>query len=139
MSPSTTTLAAGLTHREHMTVTDRHTVPGMSDWPGFADMPPVLATAIMVGFMEQTCIMALRGRLEPGQGTVGIHVDMSHDAATPIGHQVTAEVELLEVAGRVLRFKVVCRDETEVIGQGTHERFIIDQAKFTAKAAQKAK
>ena len=131
-------LTVGLTHSEEMVVADRHTVPKLADWPGFSDMPPVFATAMMVGFMEQTCVMALRGLLGPGQGTVGTHVDMSHVAATPVGMTVTAEVELVERQGSRLRFKVVCRDEEGLIGEGRHDRFIIDQARFSAKAAEKA-
>lgn len=130
--------AVGLLHTETMWVEPRHTVSQVADWPGFSDMPPVFATAMMVGFMEQTCIMALRGHLAAGQGTVGTHVDMSHLAATPVGHTVTATVELVAVEGRQLRFKVECRDDAEVIGRGVHDRFIIDSARFAAKAAGKA-
>lgn len=130
--------AVGLRHSESMVVAERHTVPQVADWPGFVDMPPVLATAMMVGFMEQTCVMALRALLAPGQGTVGTHVDMSHVAATPVGMRVSAEVELIEVAGRKLRFKVLCRDEREVIGEGAHERVVVDAARFLQKAAEKA-
>ena len=67
-------------------------------------MPPVLATACMVGFVETTCMEALVPYLAPGQKTVGIHVDLSHVAATPVGMRVTARVELVAVEGRKLRF-----------------------------------
>lgn len=137
MSTGPTPLA-GLRHVEEMVVAERHTVPRVADWPGFADMPPVFATAMMVGFMEQTCVMALRPVLAAGQGTVGTHVDMSHVAATPVGMKLMAEVELIEVAGRKLRFKVSLRDEREVIGEGTHDRFIIDATRFSQKALEKA-
>lgn len=86
------TLRAGLRHTERMVVTPSHTVPRLADWPGFSDMPPVFATAMMVGFMEQTCIQALRPYPEEGQRTVGTYVDMSHVAATPVGMEVEAAV-----------------------------------------------
>lgn len=130
-------LQPGLVHSEEMVVQDAHTVPRLAEWPGFSDMPPVFATAMMVGFMEQTCVMALRGLLGSGKGTVGTHVDMSHLAATPVGMKVSARVELVQVEGRKLRFKVECLDDSEVIGRGFHDRVIIDQARFTSKAAEK--
>ena len=104
----------------------------------FTDMPPVLATACMVGFVETTCMEALTPHLAPGQKTVGIHVDLSHVAATPVGMRVTARVELVAVEGRKLRFKVECRDEQEIIGAGFHERAIIEEARFLARLKVKA-
>ena len=70
----------------------------------------MFATAFLVGFVEWTCIEALRPYLEPGQKTVGVHVDLSHSAATPVGMTVTAEVELIAVEGRKLRFKCSSQD-----------------------------
>lgn len=125
------TLATGLRHSAQFTVEPRHTVPAVDpSWPGFQDMPPVLATAMMVAFIEQTCITALRPFLAPGQHTVGIHVDVGHGAATPVGMKVTAEVELVEIDGRALLFKVACRDQAGPIGEGLHRRAIIDVARF---------
>lgn len=139
MPAPTLTLAPGLRHRAQFTVQSRHTVPAVDPgWPGFQDMPPVLATAMMVAFMEQTCIEGLRPFLAPGQHTVGIHVNMGHVAATPIGMQVTAEVELIEVQSKTLVFHVVCSDAAGVIGEGTHQRAIIDVARFAQRLAQKA-
>jgi fluoroacetyl-CoA thioesterase len=91
----------------------------------------------MVAFVEWTCVEGLRRYLGPSERSVGIHVDMSHSAATPVGMEVTAEVELVEMNGRRLRFKVNCKDEAEVIGQGWHERFIIDERKFLARLQAK--
>ena len=131
-------LQPGLCHVERMTVAARHTVPQLAEWPSLADMPAVFATAMMVGFMEQTCIEALRPYLEPGQRTVGTHVDMSHVAATPVGMVVEARVELVEVQGRSLLFKVTCRDEAGLIGEGLHRRAIIDLQRFEERVAAKA-
>ena len=127
-------LKAGLTHTARMTVEDRHTVPRVEPgWSSFADMPPVFATAMMVGFIEATCIEALGPYLTPGQRTVGTHVEVSHVAATPLGMTVTATVELLEVDGRSLRFSVACHDDAGLIGEGTHRRAVIDLERFNAR------
>jgi fluoroacetyl-CoA thioesterase len=129
----------GLHHAQTITVDASLTVPSLPAALGDAsEMPPVLATACMVAFTEMTCLAALKPYLAPHQRTVGIHVDMSHAAATPIGMQVTAAVELIAVEGRRLRFKVECRDEVEVIGKGFHERAIIDAPKFLARLEAKA-
>jgi fluoroacetyl-CoA thioesterase len=129
----------GLKHLQTITVDAGFTVPEVSPaFPAFRDMPPVLATAYLVGFVEATCIEALRPYLADQQRTVGIHVDLSHSAATPIGIRVTAEVELVAVEGRRLRFRVECRDEAEVVGAGFHERAIIDAPKFLARVQAKA-
>jgi fluoroacetyl-CoA thioesterase len=132
-------LKPGLRHSETLTVGESVTVPGAARiFPSFRDMPPVFATAYMVAFVEWTCVEGLRRYLSPGEKSVGIHVDMSHSAATPVGMKVTAEVELVEVNGRRLRFKVNCKDEAEVIGEGWHERFIIDERKFLARLQAKS-
>jgi fluoroacetyl-CoA thioesterase len=131
-------LKPGLRGSLTMTVGDRHSVVAMSGQFGVeADMPPVFATANMIAFVEWTCVSAIAPYLAPHQRTVGTHVDMSHLAATPIGMQVTAEVELVEVEGRRLRFKAVCRDEAEVIGEGFHERAVIDHDRFLRRLARK--
>ncbi|MBF0097658.1 MAG: thioesterase family protein [Magnetococcales bacterium] len=132
-------LAVGLRHSAQLTVEARHTVPEVDQsWPGFQDMPPVLATAMMVAFIEQTCIMGLRPFLAPEQHTVGIHIDVGHVAATPIGMTVTAEVELVELTGRSLLFKVSCHDESGLIGEGAHRRAIIDVARFMQRLQEKS-
>jgi len=132
------TLRPGLIHSETIRVTDRLIVPEMADFfANFAPMPPVLATAYLVAFVEWTCVRALADHLLEGERTVGTHVDLSHSAATPVGMHATAAIELVERDGRKLRFKVACRDEREEIGAGFHERFVIDQARFLAKLAEK--
>jgi fluoroacetyl-CoA thioesterase len=129
----------GLTHRKTVTVEQSLTVPHLAAGIGnLRDMPPVFATAYLVAFVEATCIEALGPYLAPHQRTVGIHVDMSHTAATPVGMTVTAEVELVAVEGRRLRFKVACRDDAEPIGSGLHDRAIIDAPKFLARVDAKA-
>ncbi|MCT2580423.1 MULTISPECIES: thioesterase family protein [unclassified Mesorhizobium] len=104
----------------------------------FADMPPVFATAFMVGFIEWACVEALRPFLSSHERTVGTHVDVSHVAATPVGMTVTADVELVAVQGRKLRFKVSCSDENGLIGEGFHERAVVDHDKFMARVLAKS-
>lgn len=130
--------AIGLRHTASLRVDESLTVPRVSDHlPGFVDMPPVFATAFMVGFVESTCIEALRPWLDEGQGTVGTYVDISHVAATPVGMTVTAEVELIEVEGRSLRFRVSVSDEAGPVGEGEHQRAIIDRERFLARVNAK--
>lgn len=93
----------------------------------------VFATPMMIALMEGTCADSVAPFLEPGQGTVGTHVNVSHCAATPVGMRVRCESELVEVDRRRLVFKVVAYDERGIIGEGTHERFVIDSAKFQSK------
>jgi fluoroacetyl-CoA thioesterase len=102
-------------------------------------MPAVFATAQMIAFVEWTCVAALAPYLAPHQRTVGTRVDMSHLAATPIGMTVTADIELVEIDGRRLRFKASCRDEIDVIGEGFHERAIIDHDRFIQRLARKGR
>ena len=139
MIRQTPALAVGLRHSANLTVESRHTVPEVDrSWSGFQDMPPVLATAMMVAFIEQTCIMGLRPFLAPGQHTVGTYVDVSHVAATPVGMRITAEVKLIEIEDKTLLFNASCRDEAGLIGEGTHRRTIIDWARFMLRIQQKS-
>ena len=131
-------LKPGLRHSATLRVTDELAVPAQGRALGFPQaMPPVFATAQMIAFIEWTCVAALQPYVAPHQRTVGTSVEMTHSAATPIGMQATAEVELVEIQGRRLRFKVSCRDEVEPIGDGFHERMIIDHDRFMARLAGK--
>ncbi|HYR29884.1 MAG TPA: thioesterase family protein [Thermoanaerobaculia bacterium] len=129
--------AVGLRHSLTIRVDDSLTVPRVSPAFGFHDMPPVFATAYLVGFVEATCIDALKPHLADGEKTLGVHVDLSHSAATPVGMHVTAEVELVAVDGRRVRFKVGCRDDVDVICTGFHDRYVIDAAKFVDRVKRK--
>ena len=98
----------------------------------------VFATPNMICLMEQAAQASVAPYLEEGQGTVGTLLNVSHDAATPIGMKVWAETELVEIDRRRLVFDVKAYDECGLIGQGRHERFIIQNDKFIAKANAKA-
>ena len=131
-------LKPGLSGSRTIMVEEGLTVPALAPPTfGFVDMPPVFATAFMVAFVEWTCIEVLRPYLDRTQRTVGVHVDLSHSAATPIGMKATAEVELVERNDKRLRFKVVVRDESELISEGFHDRYIIDAERFMARLAKK--
>lgn len=97
----------------------------------------VFATPMMIALMEKAACDGVAPYLDEGAGTVGTKIDITHDAATPVGMEVTAEAELLEVDGRRLVFKVEAFDETGHIGGGMHERFIIFNEKFQAKTDAK--
>ena len=99
----------------------------------------VFATPMMIALIEQTCNESVNPFLEEGQGTVGTHIDVSHLSATPVGMKVWCDSELIEVDRRRLLFRVSAFDECGLIGEGTHERFIIDSAKFQAKTEGKQK
>lgn len=93
----------------------------------------VFATPAMIALIEKAACKALEGQLEDGQTTVGTKLDVAHIAATPVGMNVTAEAVLTEIDNRRLVFEVVARDEKDIIGKGSHERFIVNAEKFTAK------
>ena len=97
----------------------------------------VLATPAMIGWMERTCRDAVLPLLDPGHDTVGTHVDVYHLAATPMGMGVTFKAEVTGVKDRRVTFKVEAWDERGKAGEGTHERAIINVARFTAKMQSK--
>ena len=92
-----------------------------------------LATPMMVALLEKTCRLSVKPYLEEGQETVGTHVDVSHDNAVPVGKRVWCESEVVDVDRRRISFKVSVYDDNGLVGQGTHERFIIDERKFSEK------
>jgi len=101
-------------------------------------MPEVFATGFLVGFLEWACIKAINPYLDwPLEQTVGTHIDVSHEAATPPGMEVTATVELIAVEGRKLVFSVQAHDGIDLISKGRHERFIINKENFDFKLGEK--
>lgn len=133
-------LKAGLTHSESVVVEKELAVPEISPlFPAFTIMPLIFATPHLISLVESTCIIALRPYLTPEQRTVGVSFNFKHLAPTPMGMTATATIELAEVNGRMLHFTFTCRDEQDIIGEGTHERAIIDLEKFMARVAKKQK
>jgi fluoroacetyl-CoA thioesterase len=96
-------------------------------------LPPVFATPMMVTAMENAALNAVREYLDPGESCVGTVVNVRHLAATPVGQAVTAEATVTKVDGRRIEFTVTARDETEEIGNGTHERMVVDMARIAKK------
>lgn len=132
------TLSPGLEHSFSFLISKEKTVPYVypeSDL--FREMPEVFATAFMVGFMEWACMEALRPYLEEGERTLGTMINITHQAATPPGMTVTAHVKCLEVDGKRTLWEIEARDEVEIIGKGTHERFTVNNDKFSARVATK--
>ena len=101
-------------------------------------LPPVFATPMMITAMENAALNAIKVYLEPGESAVGTAVDIRHLAATPVGHHVTADAEVTKVDGRRVFFTVTARDDTEEIGNGTHERMVVDVARIGHKLDAKA-
>ena len=122
----------GIKGRMEITVTPELSAKNVGS--GLVD---VFATPSMVALMENTANSSVLPYLEEGQGTVGVSLNITHDAATPVGMKVWCESELVKVEGRKLTFKVEAFDEKERIGGGTHERFIIYTERFQAKANAK--
>jgi predicted thioesterase len=126
-------LKAGLTGSVEIAVTEKDTA---ERWG--SGLVPLLGTPSLVALMENAAVRALEGHLAPGHTSVGGRMDVRHLAPTPVGMQVRARAELLEIEGRRLVFNVEGWDEVEQIGKASHERFIVDKAPFVARAKAKA-
>ncbi|TFW16830.1 thioesterase [Massilia arenosa] len=138
MSPA---FQPGLRFAWTYTVPPRATVPQLyHDTPFCLDMPDVLATGYMVGMMELACVHGMMPYMDwPNEQSLGISVCFQHLAPTPPGMTLRIEGEVLEVDGRRVKFKVQAWDNVDRICEGTHERFVIDPAKFNAKVGEKQK
>ncbi len=132
-------LKPGLRYEHKFVVPSSKTVPALyPEAEEFAAMPEVFATGFLVGFLEWACIKCVNPHLDwPREQTVGTHIDVSHEAATPPGLEVSATVELIAVEGRKLVFRVQAHDGVDVISRGRHERFVIDRERFDARVGQK--
>jgi len=104
-----------------------------------AMLPPVLSTPVMIMIMENAALNAMKPYFEGSETAVGSRVDVRHLAATPVGRLVTGEAEVTRVDGRRVEFTIRARDGEEEIGVGTHERIVIDLAKFNERLAAKSK
>ena len=104
-----------------------------------AMLPQVLATPVMILMMENAALNAIRPFLDSGESAVGTAIDVRHLAATPLGHEVRAEAEVVKVDGKRIEFKVSAHDEIEEIGRGTHQRSVIDLRSFNERLAGKSR
>jgi fluoroacetyl-CoA thioesterase len=134
------TLKPGIRFEHRLILPASKTVPALyPEAEEFLVMPEVFATGFLVGFLEWACIKAVNPHLDwPEEQSVGTHIDVSHEAATPPGLEVTASVELIGVEGRKLIFSVSAHDGVDLISRGRHERFVINKEKFDAKMGAKA-
>ena len=134
------TLKPGLRHRVTYTVAERTTVPHTyPEFPIIAAMPKVFATGFMIILMEHACTELPAEHLDAGEGSLGVHVDVSHVAPTPVGMTVTVDAECVQIIDRRVVFKVTAHDGLDLIGEGRHERFVVDWDKFNQRVAAKAK
>jgi fluoroacetyl-CoA thioesterase len=126
-------LRPGLTGATEIVVGTRDTAPHVG-----SGKIKVLATPVLVSLMEEAALIAVEGLLPQGHQTVGTRLDITHVAATPVGLHVVAHAELTKVDGRRLTFRIWADDERDRIGEGTHERIIVEVARFDARAQEKA-
>jgi fluoroacetyl-CoA thioesterase len=127
-------LKAGLRGNAELVVGDEHTAPRVG-----SGRVRVLATPVMINLIEAAALEAVERLLPPGHQSLGTVLNVRHIAATPVGMRVTAMAEVLDVEGRTIRFRVEARDERELIGDGTHERVVVNVAKFDQRVQRKLK
>ena len=127
-------LEVGMKGRAETVVTDTNTAAAAG-----SGLVPVFATPYMIALMEGSAVNAVTPYMAEDEGTVGTFLNVTHDAATPVGMKVWAECELTEINGRALTFTVTAYDECGVIGKGTHGRFIIKTDRFLEKTNAKLK
>jgi len=127
-------LVPGIEGRAQWTVAVEHLA---STWgSGLVD---VLATPTLVGFCEEVARQSVRALLPPGKQTVGTLVHIEHLAATPLGMKVTVQSKLVEIDGRRLTFVIEANDERELVARCEHQRFIIEQERFSARISEKSR
>ena len=125
-------LKPGLTGSAELLVGVEHTAPSIG-----SGLVPVLATPVMINVIEAAALAAVERLLPAGHQSLGIHLDVRHFAATPIGMRVYATAELMAVDGRTLSFRVAARDDKEPIGDGSHQRVVVNVARFDARVQKK--
>jgi predicted thioesterase len=127
-------LVPGLRGEVELVVGDEHTAPHVG-----SGRVKVLATPVVINLLEAAALAAVEHLLPAGQQSLGTDLAVRHFAATPVGMRVHAEAELVAVEGRTLRFRVAARDEREPISAGTHERVVVNVARFDQRMERKAK
>ncbi|KAB2831816.1 MAG: thioesterase [Candidatus Dadabacteria bacterium] len=134
------TLKPGMKFEFDFTIPESKTVPYIyPESEEFRIMPKVFSTGFMIGLIEWACVRFVNDYIDwPREQTVGIDVRLNHTAATPPGLTVSVKGELIDVDGKKLTFSIVAHDGIDVISEGTHQRFIVDADRFTARAEKKA-
>lgn len=126
-------LPAGLTGSAELVVGEQHTAPRIG-----SGRIRVLATPVMINLIEAAALAAVEQSLPEDHQSLGTRLDISHVAATPVGMRVRATAEVVRVEGRTIHFKVRAEDERELIGEGTHERVVVNLARFDRRVQEKA-
>jgi predicted thioesterase len=129
---STAGLTPGLKGTAELVVGEEHTAPRIG-----SGLVHVLATPVMINLIEAAALAAVEHLLPPGYQSLGTHLDITHIAATPVGMRVRAEAELTGIDGRTIAFRVAARDERELIGEGRHERVVVDLERFDRRVKEK--
>ena len=133
------TLQPGVSAEFQFTVPATKTVPALyPEASEFQEMPAIFATGFHVGLMEWAALKALAPHMEDGEGSLGIHINVSHSAATLPGQTITVTAECTAVEGRRITFNVRAHDGVEPIGEGTHQRMVVPWARFKARLNGKA-
>jgi fluoroacetyl-CoA thioesterase len=132
ISPVLARIKPGLTGTAELVVAADHTAPFVG-----SGRIAVLATPVMINLFEAAALAAVEHLLPAGHQSLGIHLDVSHTAATPVGLRVTASAEVLRLKGRTVTFRVEARDPFEVIGGGTHQRVVVSVERFDARVQRK--
>jgi fluoroacetyl-CoA thioesterase len=125
-------IAPGLQGTVELLVAEEHTAPSIG-----SGKVRVLATPVMINLFEAAALKAIEHLLQPGYQSLGTHLDVHHVAATPVGMRVRAVAEVTKVNGRTVTFKLSASDQTDQIGHGTHERVVVNVAKFDARVQKK--
>jgi fluoroacetyl-CoA thioesterase len=125
-------IVAGLRGSVSLVVGEEHTAPSIG-----SGKVRVLATPVMINLIEAAALAAVEHLLPAGYQSLGTRLDVRHIAATPVGMRVTASAEVLRVEGRTVNFRVEAHDERELIGDGTHERVVVNVAKFDQRVQRK--
>ena len=125
-------IAPGLTGTVEIVVGEEHTAPSIG-----SGKVRVLATPVMINLIEAAALKAIEHLLEPGYQSLGTHLDVHHVAATPVGMKVVATARVTRVEGRTVYFSVEAKDQVDVIGHGSHERVVVNVAKFDARVQKK--
>jgi predicted thioesterase len=129
-----TRITSGLKGTAQLLVAPEHTAPFVG-----SGRIAVLATPVMINVIEAAALNAVEHLLPPGHQSLGIHLDVSHVAATPVGLQVTATAEVVRVEGRTITFRVEAGDGVETIGGGTHQRVVVSVARFDERVQRKVR
>ena len=125
-------LPAGLKGVAELVVGEQHTAPRVG-----SGRIRVLATPVMINLIESAALAAVEQSLPEDHQSLGTHLDVTHIAATPVGMRVRATAEVLKVEGRTIYFKVLAEDERELIGEGTHERVVVNLERFDKRVRRK--